>query len=583
MARKKPLASLMPLSFYMLMSFSAVNPVAQKFDGRFYNPSLKMDFTDSTQEEVQTYYASLGNNTVGQDFMNELYTVLSKDNHFVDYGSGANAGVNQWYKITDRNWALSRSINPATYKFSEDTKDTYYLSLLYFQDNTTKEKAINSYVNGFTVNKNITKVDFANKLRPNSYIQEDKEHIWAKSHGFAPDSNPTPGAGTDLHHLLAADHMTNNLHNNNYYGIIDRQQSFKETYAYYADGTSEVSGWVGVDKDGMTTFEPTDLYKGDIARALLYMGVRYSNKLAKNTMEEPYLLLTDDKSQVDDNANFHGVHQHLSDFLLWNELDPVSNYEIHRNNLIYKNVQNNRNPFIDYPEWARRVYDPENYSIASNFTKLKPSYNLHLGSSITLPIEFVDTSTITLEYDNTLLKVEADNKTITPLKESPEGIVLKYHEVDAKGNQIDKEVQFFVMEKLSVETSTLPSEIKLFPSGTKQVDIKINNLFPDEKITLVPKDNSIVSVEGMTLRGLKNGTTSVDIVVEGDNNETVGSFHVTVALSTIFDPEYRAITITIIVVGVIVVIILLIVLICMLKNKKGKGGKKSKKSKKKRN
>lgn len=572
----------MPLTFFMLTSFAAVNPVAQKFDGRFYDSSLMMDFTDSTQEEIQTYYASLGNNTVGQDFMNELYTVLSKDNYFVDYGSGANAGVNQWYKITDRNWALSNPIDPATYKFSADTKDTYYLSLLYFQDNTTKEKAINSYVNGFTVDKSITKVDFANKLRPNTYIQEDKEHIWAKSHGFAPDSNPTPGAGTDLHHLLAADHMTNNLHNNNYYGIIDRQQSFKETYAYYADGTSEVSGWVGVDKDGMTTFEPTDLYKGDIARALLYMGVRYSNKLAKNTMEEPYLLLTDDKSQVDDNANFHGVHQHLSDFLLWNELDPVSDYEIHRNNLIYKNVQNNRNPFIDYPEWARRVYDPENYSIASNFTKLKPSYNLHLGSSITLPIEFVDTSTITLEYDDTLLKVEADNKTITPLKESQEGVVLKYHEVDAKGNQIDKEVQFFVMEKLSVETSTLPSEIKLFPSGTKQVDIKINNLFPDEKVTLVPKDNSIVSVEGMTLRGLKNGTTSVDIVVEGDNNETVGSFNVTVALSTIFDPEYRAITITIIVVGVIVVIILLIVMICMLKNKKGKGSKKSKKSKKKR-
>lgn len=567
MAKKKPLALMMPLTFFMLMSFAAVKPAAKTFDGRFYDSSLPMDFTDSTESEIQTYYASLDNSSTGQDFMKELYTVISKDNHFIDYGSGASSGVNQWYKITDRNWALSRAIDPKTYKFSDDTKDNYYLNLLYFQDNTTKDKAINSYVNGFKVDKSITKVDFENKLRPNNYIQEDKEHIWAKSHGFAPEGDPAPGAGTDLHHLLAADHMTNNLHNNNYYGIIDKKQKYTEVYCYYADGTKDVSGWVGLDKNGMTTFEPTDQYKGDVARALLYMGVRYSNKLDKNTREEPYLLLTDNITQKDDNANFHGVHQHLSDFLAWNELDPVSDYEIHRNNLIYKNVQNNRNPFIDHPEWARRVYDPSNYSSASNFTKLKPSYNVHIGSSFTLPIDFVSTSTITLEYDNNFLKVDSDNKTITPLKESKEGTVLKYHEIDSKGNKIDKEVKFIIWDKPSVDSSSVPNEIRLAPLLSKNIDIKANNVFPDEKITLVSKDSSIVSTDGTTIKGLRNGSTTVDIVVEGNQKETIGTIDVSVSFSTYFDPEYRTWTIIVIVAIVLVLVISIIIIVYFLKKK----------------
>ena len=46
----------------------------------------------------------------------------------------------------------------------------------------------------------------------------------------------------------------------------------------------------------------------------------------------------------------------LSDLLEWNKLDPVDEYEIHRNNLIYKNFQHNRNPFIDFPEWADYIW-----------------------------------------------------------------------------------------------------------------------------------------------------------------------------------------------------------------------------------
>ena len=49
----------------------------------------------------------------------------------------------------------------------------------------------------------------------------------------------------------------------------------------------------------------------------------------------------------------------ISDLLEWNELDPVDEYEIHRNNLLFNNFTNNRNPFIDFPQWANYIWGSE--------------------------------------------------------------------------------------------------------------------------------------------------------------------------------------------------------------------------------
>lgn len=45
--------------------------------------------------------------------------------------------------------------------------------------------------------------------------------------------------------------------------------------------------------------------------------------------------------------------------LAWNQQDPVSPKETERNNAIFS-LQHNRNPFIDHPEWAAAIWDPEN-------------------------------------------------------------------------------------------------------------------------------------------------------------------------------------------------------------------------------
>ena len=334
----------------------------------YYDSTKALDFTDSTAAEIESYYGDIGTRT-GDDLMSYLYNVIKCETselskYYLDYGSGL-SGVGKWYQITDRNWSISDSIDPLTFEFvtspSASNTNSFYLYNMYISDssNNNPNKAISNVVNGFTKDESLTAIDYTNKKKPNSNIQVDKEHVWAKNHGFKVKSGGKDvfanGAPTDLHHLVAADHNTNSAgHNDRMYGEVNHNTA-TTIYSYLGDGTTEISGWLDTSTD---TFEPTDEWKGDVARCLLYMATRYSNKLDQNTQAEPYLYLTDDTSYTDDdNTTFHGVQYNLSDLLDWNELDPVSDYEIHRNNLIYKNVQQNRNPYIDHPEWARRVYD----------------------------------------------------------------------------------------------------------------------------------------------------------------------------------------------------------------------------------
>ena len=75
-----------------------------------------------------------------------------------------------------------------------------------------------------------------------------------------------------------------------------------------------------------------DSVKGDVARIYFYMLVRY-----------PYLY-----------SSFNLVAD-LDVMLEWNEIDPVDELEIHRNEVVY-NYQGNRNPFIDHPESANLIW-----------------------------------------------------------------------------------------------------------------------------------------------------------------------------------------------------------------------------------
>ena len=116
-----------------------------------------------------------------------------------------------------------------------------------------------------------------------------------------------------------------------------------------ASWTSQNGSKLGTCKSSLgyvgTVFEPIDEYKGDFARAMMYMSVRYYTE--------------DDNWGTSGMTNKSEILPWAIQMLLdWSDNDPVSQKEIDRNNVIYSDYQHNRNPFIDHPEYARMIWDP---------------------------------------------------------------------------------------------------------------------------------------------------------------------------------------------------------------------------------
>ena len=93
----------------------------------------------------------------------------------------------------------------------------------------------------------------------------NREHVWAKSHG---DFGTSMGAGTDLHHLRPTDASVNSSRSNLDFDNGGKQHS-EATGNYY-------------DSD---SWEPRDSVKGDVARMLFYMAVRYEGDSGELDLE----------------------------------------------------------------------------------------------------------------------------------------------------------------------------------------------------------------------------------------------------------------------------------------------------------
>ncbi|MCX4474144.1 endonuclease [Micromonospora sp. NBC_01655] len=154
----------------------------------------------------------------------------------------------------------------------------------------------------------------------------NREHVWAKSHG---DFGTATGPGTDVHHLRPEDVSVNSSRGN------------KD----FDNGGSSVSEAPGCYTDA-DSFEPRNAVKGDVARMIMYMAVRYEG-------DDGWPNLEMNNSVSNGSAPYLGK---LSVLLSWNQLDPPDAFEKRRNQVIYDRWQGNRNPFIDHPEWATAIW-----------------------------------------------------------------------------------------------------------------------------------------------------------------------------------------------------------------------------------
>jgi len=141
---------------------------------------------------------------------------------------------------------------------------------------------------------------------------------------------------TDIFHLYPVDGLINTVRNNNPYGKVGTP-----TRTFSNGSKMGLNTYPGAP--GVSCFEPIDAYKGDIARTFFYMSTRYMFEDGGFQESSPMTF----KSQLQPWA--------LNMLLEWNQLDPVSEKEIDRNNAVYA-VQKNRNPFIDHPEWIAKIW-----------------------------------------------------------------------------------------------------------------------------------------------------------------------------------------------------------------------------------
>ncbi len=203
----------------------------------------------------------------------------------------------------------------------------------------------------------------------------NREHSWPSS--WFDNGSPMK---SDLFHVYPTDGYVNGMRSNYPFGEVQYPNWTSQNGS--KRGVMSSYGYYG------TVFEPIDEYKGDFARTYFYMSTRY---------------YTEDNGWIDnDMVNGADLKEWAVDMLIdWHDEDPVSVKEINRNEEIY-DIQNNRNPFVDHPEFVDRIWGSQVAGISdklfqnslllhSNYPnpfnpKTVISYQLHAPNSVLLAI-----------------------------------------------------------------------------------------------------------------------------------------------------------------------------------------------------
>jgi endonuclease I len=194
----------------------------------------------------------------------------------------------------------------------------------------------------------------------------NREHVWAKSHGGFADVRPMDG---DAFNLRPTDASVNILRSN-----LDFDEcSDTGTEVTEAPGTYYTS----------SQWEPSDAVKGQVARIIFYMATRYEGENNELDLEAVDALDTSPAPE----------HGKLSTLLQWNRDFPPSDFERRRNERIWESQQN-RNPFVDHPEFADLIWNSDPVpDIVIGEMGLNPDYPL---TGETAEISARITSTLTL-------------------------------------------------------------------------------------------------------------------------------------------------------------------------------------------
>lgn len=187
----------------------------------------------------------------------------------------------------------------------------------------------------------------------------NREHTWPNSYGF-PDDGGTNYPYTDCHHLFLCDVGYNSDRGNKPFGMVTAGSTERVTDLNGGQGGG--SGVFPGNSNWFTTtvWQAWNGRKGDVARAMFYMDVRYAGGTHGVTgAAEPDLIVTDNVGLIATTGSNASVAYMglLSVLTRWNAEDPPDAREQAHNDAVFS-FQGNRNPFVDHPEWVNALFVP---------------------------------------------------------------------------------------------------------------------------------------------------------------------------------------------------------------------------------
>lgn len=302
----------------------------------------------------------------------------------------------------------------------------------------------------------------------------NREHVWSKSHGFPNESDT---AYTDIHHLRPADESVNSSRGN---------KDFDNGGTAHSEATDCYS-----DSD---SWEPRDAVKGDVARMMFYMEVRYDPGV--HTDGSTY-----DLELVDNTGTSGATFGKLSTLITWHTNDPVDDVERTRNDEVYS-YQGNRNPFVDYPEFVNSIWGSGPLS-PSNLATTSISEN-------NLSLSWTDNATNETSY-----KVYKDEVLIETLNANSTSTTL---------NGLNKNTKYkFWIKSYNSDGESFPAELYVTTKGIYISEVSEGTSYTTEFLELYNNHSSSTNLTGYKLvmvDASDNSSENVfDIGTDGDGGD----------------------------------------------------------------
>lgn len=335
----------------------------------------------------------------------------------------------------------------------------------------------------------------------------NREHVWPKNGGKAFDKESN--CGSDAHHLRPANERLNSSRGNNNFGEV----ATTNTNIVKEAGSTSYKNLCYQDN---SVFYPGEGYRGATARILMYVQTRWGN-----TYNLKFVLGKGNNKTIGD----------IETLLKWHYQEPPTAEEYARNEYVYS-IQGNRNPFIDHPEYATKIYcyDGESYNsklqqiqkqydaydesskVATSLTVTPSTAEVAVGSTLDLT---VSAKPLTAECDYTYYSNDhtvasvSDKGVVTALKEGTTQITVKEN-----NSKLTKTVTITVKESISKPTSitVTPTTLELEVEEIKNLTINVQPLGANCALTYTSSNADIADVDQYGyVMGCASGTATITI------------------------------------------------------------------------